>query len=346
MKGIIGVTALLALGVSGSAMAVQSTFPFQECRGCTAAQMQAKAQTMPKGIDFVYDIQANIVRKYYVERDSTCAIPPVIMGQIEHDPASVDANQAAPDRTGKDANGVDCGPYVLVTPMTPVDASVLHAFSFLVSAYNANHNLVLYGVARHDGVPMDYDTNQPFSLPGIAWEYPQGAYDRFMNQIKPLINNQANANNYVPGLGDEMYGWSVSSYSVTVQTPSTPDGPPTLSGSITADRSSQVELSICDNSGNCAKFNINVGRTGVANIVFAGVVGPAGNYYPVMQAHTPTYPDWRFHNGLDSEVFANGMRGNGIGITETLDGCGGNPDYYISCTWQGAHLIGCRMYCQ
>ena len=322
---------MCALEVS-VASAAQTLFPAIECSGCGASQMQQAALRAPLGIVFIYDIDANIVRKYDVLMDSTCLVPPQVEG-LGGQPATGASHPA-------------CGPERAAEPMSPVDPDVQAVFGALVQAYRVNPVLVLQAAARYQAsVPVDPHTGRPFDLVNVAWEYPQGTYDRFRDHVVSELGSEQTANGFSPGLGTYLYSWQQHSRTVEISGGSGA----VVSGSITWDRNNTTTVSICDVENVCAVFSVtNNHDSGPVDISFAGVKDSQGNYYPSPNVPSPDSPRWTWrppYGGGAGESFSNGLRGNGVEIMDSTDGCGPSEDYFLRCAWRGRELMSCQLSC-
>src|SRR5215467_7455871 len=101
---------LLALGAVTD-IAFATSVPMKECANCTQAQMLAKAKNNPPGMVFIYDLAHNVIRKFNVFMDSTCANQPVVQSRAGE-------GQHVQDTGG---NGINCGSFKDAEEWTPVD---------------------------------------------------------------------------------------------------------------------------------------------------------------------------------------------------------------------------------
>lgn len=345
MKCIGGCSAVfsLILLATSSARATQTSFPAKECTGtCTAAQMLTEATHMPLGIVFVYDLGHAVIRQFDVYMDSTCGVPlstEGLGGSGSGKEGDVNASEHAA-RQG----GVNCGSFKTAIE-DPVSTDALVVFQALVGVKQLNPQLVLTAAAEHQGsLPFDTVTGKPFNLPNVAWEFPNGTYGRFASYIATQLANETSGNNFAPGLGTYLYSWQQRSRTASVQV-----GTTLVSGSITWDRNNSTTLDICNPDNDCAEFLLtNPNNTGPVAMNFVGVFDAQHNPYPSPNANGPASPNWIWrapHGGGGSFHFSQGLRGNGVQILDSSDGCGQNADYFLSCAWQGTHLIGCNLSC-
>jgi hypothetical protein len=328
----------LTIGTLGSASvahATQTSFPAKQCTGtCTADQMGTQATHNPPGIVFIYDLTHGVIRKFNVFMDSTCGNPYSTEG----------AGDARSDTSAK-GDVINCGTFHNYEEL-PVDSGALTVFEALLAVNQENPQLVGTAKAKYQGsLPTDPVTHQPFDLPNVAWEYPNGTYGRFSQYLAAQLATETSANYFAPGLGTYLYAWQQRSRSVSVQI-----GTTLVNGSITWDRNNTTTLDVCNVDNDCAEFSLtNPNNTGPVVVSFVGVFDSQRNPYPSPNINRPSTPNWVWRHptgGGGSFHFGQGLQGNGVQILDDTDACGQNSDYYLSCAWQGSRLIGCTISCQ
>ena len=298
---------MATFGCVDSASAL-GTVNAKECPGCSATAMQAMAKnTMPLGLNFVYDLPAHVMRKYEVYLDSTCGPTPVI-------------KSGAGGGGQTEGNGTDCTSFKAADLMTPVDATVQATFDALYSVYTHNPTLATQGkTTRVSLLPVDSVTGQPFDPRYVAWDYPQQSYIRFYNYVQNQIGTRAGANALNGSLGDDIYGWSIASVNV---------GPilgadPAVSFSLSWDRSTTTHFEWCVPPDlDCVEFTITRAPNGSVSLVFNGVLDFDQNHYPSASGTPPgNLNGFGFpHHGGDH--FAGGMEhGSGIQVPDQPE-CG------------------------
>ncbi len=303
MKLSVGVFFGLALlGSATVSHASQTTFRVNECGGCTAPQMEAAAATQLPGITFVYDLAANVIRKYNVDLDSTCRAP--------LDPQKSTSSDALTEGGAQ----IQCGSFKSATELTPVDSDVQATFDALRHASTVNPALVTTGVAR-GGAPEDPVNHVPFDLPNIAWDYPQGSYVRFNDALNAILGSALSANSFIPGLGDLLYGWHMGSFSVDLMLP------PGATGSLTWDRNHTVRLEICNPDGDCWRGTITMNSGGIVSLAYEGVFDNNQQMYPSESGQAPgQLLRWKFEGPLEAGHFAGAL---GPNVAIPYNNCGG-----------------------
>ena len=307
--------------------ASQTQFSMVGCENCTAPQMKALAlrSTSPGNYVFVYSLATNAVRKYRVYLDSTCKYDPPSKG-------------AGADEQRTESNPVPlCGAYRDAVE-SAVDPSVqgifdsMHQLSInapqLMATGNANWWVGGNGMRR---VGNDSATGLPFNLPDVAWEAPQGAAFRLMDELGDILKDQNRLHDIDPDLATLIYGIYMPSVNVSITISMNPSV--TAQGSLLLDNEKAVKLRVCDTDGNCAIVAITRDRTQL-NLVFDSVVDKNGNTYPSPQLKKPDTPQWTFPGGYGVK-FVDSMTRHGVDISM-------HGGYYtLSCAWVGSRLIGC-----
>lgn len=309
--------------------ATQTSFQALACDGCSAAQMRTKAlqSTPPGNYVFVYNLSSSSIRKYRIYLDSTCKMDPV------------------PDKEGNqtESNPVPlCGSYKDAIESS-ADQSVQQIFNSMLTVNSHQPLLLSAGKAGNwwvggngiNRIPNDPSTGQPFNLPNVAWEYPQGAGYRFMEQVQSILQNQSQLRLVDPDLAALIYDVWIASANVSVTISVSPSI--TAQGNLQVESERPVQLKVCNTAGDCADLEIRRDRTQIS-VSLKQVVTRDGNMYPTPSRQTPTSPQWSFPNG-GGDGFADNLRAHGVDLPGTSSGWG-----YISCSWQGNRLIGCIIY--
>ncbi len=286
--------AVLLFACSVPVHAAQTIFPATSCANCTATQMQTKAKnTMPLGVVFVYDLPHHAIRKYEVYTDSDCG--PV------GDPSTSMARGAKGNAAMDSSEGTDCGSFKAADEMTPIDPDVQDVFDNLYNTYVHDPSLASSGQIIHYGVPLNpHNYPNPFNLQQVAWDYPNGSFKDFMNEINNIFSDKFNMNEWDPGTGDYLFGYEMASFHVGVVL----SAPPGVEGQISWDRNNMVHVNICtDNAGNpgdCAEIDVAV-MSGIVQIEFKDIIDKNNNIYPNANGVTPgNLTSWGFpHGGAD-----------------------------------------------
>ena len=240
-------------------------------------------------------------------------------------------------------NETDCGSFKVADPFPPVDADVQAAFNALYHTLQVNPALALGGKAERVGTPpIDSTTGQPFDYSKIAWDYPGGSYFRFRTYVLNALRFKTGANDLVPGLGDDMYGWNFGSFDVgIVITPGGPGG----SVSLGWDRDTGLlQLSLCNPNGDCAVFEVHMTQGAVSNLDYQGLLGPDDQLYPSQSGAAPgQLLHWEFQLGSDADWFGQNLQHRGV-IVGVRNPCSAGSHYALigarvngilqSTTWQ------------
>ncbi len=322
--------AALLLG-STTAGAVNAFAPVGECANCTATQMQTMAKNkMPIGLGFVYDLPHHVIRKYEIYWDSTCA------------PQPGDSGGAIGGQPVQDAGGADCGSFKAADEMTPVDAAVQATFDALYHVWQVNPTLTKAGDAIKQGpLPYDADTGHAFDPRDVAWEYPQGAYLRFMHYMTVAVGDQPGANALIPGLGDDLYGWSIASIDVGVLI----GGAPGLTFSLNWDRSMSKRFDWCVPPAlDCIEMTLTPNAGHTVDVTFLRVVDANQQIYPSENGTAPgNLGSWHFRNG-GADHFADGMRHGGVYVP-LAPNCGYGAHDFLQITRLGTQIIDVNWSC-
>lgn len=321
------VVALWIISSASAAHATQTVFPVRECPNCTETQMRNMAKNGPVGISFVYDLPRHVMHKYETYWDSSCG----------PQPSGGDSANAIGHGQTKGAQP-SCGSFKVAVLEDPVDPDVQATFDALYRVYTYNRPLVTQSKATRVAVlPNDPDTGHPFDPQNIAWEYPQGSYIRFRNVVTGLLGSQSSANAFVPYLGDDIYGWSISGFSVEVTVSAPPGGG--ITGSLHWDRNSGVLLDLCTPVNlDCVELPISVSVGGTVNIGYSGVIDFNQNLYPSENGQTPgNMTSWHFRNG-GADHFADALRHGGVYVPGA-GACGYGSSLYLITTRENNRII-------
>lgn len=315
----------------------QSSFAAFECVGCSAQQMEHDATTKLGQVVFIYDSGAATIRKYLMSFDSTCSDAPSLQGNESLQTGSLDGTDAAVGQSPT------CGSQ-RVADEVPVDAEVLHIFQALTQVRQVNAALAVQATDKTSD-PIDPMTGRAFDLRRVAWDLPNGTYQRFMSFMRTALASQPSANNFSPGLGNYLWQFQIASKSVSVQLATAP-----VAGSIVWDRTNQTRLQVCDSDNNCALLDLSV-NGGNPSFAYAGVTDPWGNFYPSPSQAFPS-PNWHWdgpYSGGGEHSFGGFLKQHGTSITDTTSG-GQCDGYFLVCTWLKpengpAQLISCTISC-
>lgn len=289
-------------------LAHATSVSMRECVNCTQAQMLAQAKLHPPGMVFVYDLAHDVIRKFNVFLDSTCGTGPVVQ--------SSDNGGQQVQNGGN--NGVDCGSFHNVEEWTPVDPDIQAIFDSLHQVWLVNPTLANTATATRADPPMDPNTHQPFDLAKVAFDYPQASFVRFKELLRDeLLATRNDANSFIPGLGDEIYGVSIKVDAANVGFPEI------LQVSVALDRSTAViHLDICNANGDCAKVDVKIANGMVEDVIYNGVFDAEGDMYPSESGQAPGgVLAWHWQLGPDADHFRQGLLHNGISVP-TRPGCG------------------------
>lgn len=317
MKLVSRIALLVCLGgCVSSARAVQTIAVMKECLNCTPAQMQTMAKNQPLGYHFIYDLSHNIIRKYEVYMDSTCAQQPVIQSWTG-------AGQQV-----QAGNGTDCSSFKAADEMTPMDTDVQNILDSLHSVWLVNPILANQAKATRQSPPVNPNSGQPFDLPRAAWDWPSGEGEDLRDYLRDdVLSSRNSANTFVPGLGDMIYGVSMQVASVSIGSP-----PNVLQVSVALDRAnSAIHFEICNANGDCAKLDANIANGQVASVTFNGVYATGNMQYPSQNGQAPGQGNfWHFGLGTDADHFGQQLRNNS-GVTLPIrPGCGGSFHYGVT----------------
>lgn len=307
---------LLAVGVASTAHALQ-LLQVKSCANCTATQMQTMAKnSMPIGINFVYDLPHHIIRKYEVYMDSSCR---PIGGGLKGSAGQQQADRNSDPRAGSSGPGTDCGSFKAADEMTPVDTEVQATFDALYHTYQVNQTLANTGKAtRSSPLPIDTVTGQPYDLRYIAFDYPQRSYIRFWADLRSQLSNRDTANALSSGLGDEIFDWSVASVDVG-EIFGEEIG---VEFGLSWDRSTSTHFTWYVPPWNDRiELDINRSANGTLSFVFDGILDIDDNYYPSANGDSPLNQNnsgFPHHNG---DHFDGGMQHGGIS-TPQMPECG------------------------
>jgi hypothetical protein len=315
---------------SATASAAIAFIPIGECRNCTAAQMQTMAKNkMPPGLGFVYDLPAHKIRKYEIYWDSSCVQPDGNGGDASAAPAEANAADA-------------CGSFKAADEMTPVDAKVQTIFDTVYHIWQVNPNLLASPKAVKQGpLPYDADTGHNFDPRDVAWEYPQGAYLRFMNYVNNALETQAGANALLPGLGDVLYGWVIAGFDLGALI----GGAPGFSFTLKWDIGAPAKLEWCVPPAlDCVELDLTPTPGGKVQVAFLGVVDMNTQIYPSESGKTPgDLGSWHFRNG-GADHFADGMRHGGVYVPSAPN-CGYGAHDFLQITRLGTQIIDVNWSC-
>lgn len=307
-----------------SVQAAQTPFAIIACENCTAPQMKAVAprSTSLGNHVFIYNQSGSSVRKYRVHLDSTS----------KYDPPPEGA-EAGEQRTASNPVLL-CGVYRDAIEFA-VDSSVQNIYDKMhklsinapkrLSSGTTNWWVGGNGIRR---VSNDASTGQPFNLPDVAWEAPQGTAYRLLDQLGDILEDQAHVRDVDPDLADLIYGVWMPSLNTISQQPSI-----TSQDQLRLDSQRPVKLKVCDVNENCAVILATRGRTQL-NLALETVVDKNGNSFPSPQLNKPSNPSWSFPGGSGS-AFIDSMTRRGVDISIR----GGYSR--LSCTWVNGRLTGC-----
>jgi hypothetical protein len=291
------------------AQATQTTVPMRECANCTAAQMQTTAKNAQVGINFVYDMQHGVIHRYDTYMDSSC--------RTGSDPGPVSRSEDPERSAESDPNS--CGSFKVADLADPVESGVQAIFNSLRTTWQVNPTLANSSHAYFRGnPPTDPNTNQPYDMSGIAWDYPQQSYVRFMEHIQfDVLISRLSANAFIPGLGDMIYGVGLSLKQVSLGFPIN------AKVDVALDRTTAtILIDICNPNGDCAKLNVTLANGQVAAVNYTGVFDTEQNMYPSESGAAPGHMNhFGFSLGPDADHFGQGLQSHGV-FVPFRDGCG------------------------
>ena len=320
MKKLLLAALLLCAGCMSSARAAQTVALMKECANCTATQMQTMAKNSPVGYTFVYDLGHNIIRKYDVYTDSTCAGNPAPQN------SATGGHEAAQASGVGGGGGVQCGSFKAADEVTPVNPGVQNIFNSLRAAWLVNPTLANTAKARRVDPPINPNTGQPFNIPAVGWDYPQGEYRDLYEYLRDVVlgTTRAAANDFAPGLGDFVFGVSMAVDGVDIGAP-----PQVLTVHIALDRGyGVVHIDICNANGDCAKYDVTVVNGVVTKIAFDGAFDSANMMYPSATGAAPGQAtSWHWGLGTDADHFAQMVHQQSGFNFPMRSGCGGSYHY-------------------
>lgn len=298
MKSIVATPLAVWLAAAASSAGASVAIPVMECPNCTPVAMQNMAKnTAGIGVKFVYDLPHHIIRKYEVYMDSTCGQPPATEGAGSTDTVF----------------DTDCGSFKAADPFDPVDPDVQATFDALYHAWQVNPALInLHKAERVGNLPVDSVTGAPFDLPKVAWDYPQGSYNRFRGYLQNnVLDTPAHANAFIPGFGDELFGWAMAGFDVQV---TVVRGAPQVGATLHYDRNTGLfQLRVCNANGDCAQFEIHVSNGSITGVDYEGVFNVDDQLYPSASGAAPgSLLHWEFALASDAEHFADQLRHRGV----------------------------------
>jgi hypothetical protein len=267
------------------------------------------AKNSPVGYAFIYDLPPNIIRKYEVYMDSTCGTQPVIR-----------SGTGGGEHVQSGGGNVDCGSFKAADELSPVDPEVQAIFNSLRSVWLVNPTLANTAVAIRSDPPTNPNTGQPFDLPRAAWDWPSGEGEDLVEYLRDnVLASRVLANQFVPGLGDMIYGVSIAVSDVQIGSP-----PNVLTVNVALDRAySTIHLTICNPNGDCAKVDVKVVNGQVDSVVFNGVYGSDNMQYPSHNGLAPGQgTSWHWSLGTDADHFAQQLHRVSNVFIPTRPGCG------------------------
>jgi hypothetical protein len=303
MKIITAIPLLcISLGASRAQAAVDIVV--MECPNCTATQMQTMAKNASGvGVKFVYDLPHHVIHKYDVYWDSTCA---------PEDATSAGQMSGGGD-TKTSGEGPECSSFKAADPFDPVDPDVQLTFDALYHAWQVNPALANSGKAERRGnTPIDPNTGQPFDLPGVAWDYPAGSFNRFQNYLEDkVLDTPPHANAFIPGLGDDLFGWNLDSFDVEV---TVERNGPSVGSTLHWDRNTGLlSLNICNANGDCAQFVVHISSGDIRQFEYEGVFNVNDQLYPSESGAAPgSLLHWRFDLASDGAHFGQQLQNRGV----------------------------------
>jgi len=302
---VIAAISLVCMSLAASRAQATVDISVMECPNCTATQMQTMAKNVGGvGIKFVYDLPHHVIHKYDVYWDSTCAPE-----------GAASAGQAGGNGGNEKRSGPkpSCSSFKAADPFDPVDPDVQATFDALYHTWQVNPTLANSGKAERRGnPPIDANTGQPFDLPKAAWDYPAGSYNRLKSYIQnSVLDSAAHANAFIPGLGDDLFGWNLDSFDVSVTVER--DGP-SVGSTLHWDRNTGLlQLNICNANGDCAQFVIHVTSGSITQIEYEGVFNVNDQQYPSQSGAAPgALLHWDFDLSSDGAHFAQQLQNRGV----------------------------------
>ena len=300
---IIAAIPLMCLSLGASHARAAVNIPVMECPSCTATQMQTMAKNAGgAGVKFVYDLPHHVIHKYEVYWDSTCA------------PEAASSTGAANGGGGKESSEKPaCTSFKVADPFDPVDTDVQLAFDALYHTWQVNPTLAGSGKAERRGnPPIDQNTGQPFDLPKVGWDFPAGSYNRFKNYlINDVLDTRTHANAFIPGLGDDLFGWNLGSFDVEVIVERSGPG---VGATLHWDRNTGlIRLDVCNANGDCAQFLIHLSGGNITQLEYEGVFDVNDQQYPSQSGATPgALLHWEFDLSSDGAHFAQQLQNRGV----------------------------------
>ncbi len=323
--------ALVCGVVPRCANAQQTVAYMRSCAGCTLVGYVSTAKSQPDGISFLYDLKKQDIRKFSVTTTTNCG--------------PVGVSQAL-----KAQAAVTCPPTKSAEEL-PVDAPVVQIFNTMIAIAQANPKLwssardVIH-LRNFPNGGIDPYTGKPFDLPEAAWEYPNGTFSRLEKEIEDDLSSQAILESIDPSLADLIYGVispSVQGVTITVAEN------PAVAVNLVFDRNSLTNLEVCNETGDCAEFTVQVAKSQV-KISFQDVVDLASNPYPEPNKNSRAQT-WYWRDSTGADHFANFLSGHGMGGIPSGGGCWGIQQSVIACSsLEDSNgkptATNCAFYCQ
>jgi hypothetical protein len=301
---IIAAVSLVCISLGASHARAAVDIAVMQCANCTATQMQTMAKNVGgAGIKFVYDLPHHVIHKYEVYWDSTCAPE-----------GTTSVGAANGDGGGKQSGEKPaCSSFKVADPFDPVDPDVQATFDALYHTWQVNPTLANSGKAERRGnPPIDPNTGQPFDLPKAAWDYPAGSYNRFRNYIVDnVLDTPSHADAFIPGFGDDLFGWNLSSFDVQV---TVERNGPSVGSTLHWDRNTGlIRLNVCNANGDCAQFIIHVSNGDITQLEYEGVFNVNDQLYPSESGAAPgSLLHWEFDLSSDGAHFAQQLQNRGV----------------------------------
>lgn len=334
----LGAGALSAHAETATTTTTPATVPVISCAGCSAAQMQTKAATQPVGLVFIYDLNASVMRKYVVDRDSTCSTPPSTEGAGS---TSDMAEVTVADGATNAGPITDCGGFKYATELTPVDQIMRDLLTSMVNLKRlkpsgdwANGRIGVERFGHKPGTNIDFDPRK------VAWDYPNGDYITFTNQLRFVFQDRTRLAQVDPALAEEVFGIQLRfNGPITITAAQTP----TVQVQIDATSTNQLFLKICNPNADCIQYDVRT-TGGVLDLRYEGVFDLDGHQYPSPNEEIPHNPLWRFEDGSSETHFSSFLRERGVSVI--YPGTGLCQEWIVSCLYGERHqLVGCRADC-
>lgn len=244
MKRFIMSLLLAAAGVGLSEVGSAAPVPGYPCHGCNLAQEEQAALAQPGlGIRFIYNFNANRLRKFIVVLDSARAVSAIDGVFIAREPA--DYSKSTPSSREL---------YEMA-----VDAAMVPIFATAVDLWRKDPTWFGNKVQRipidRVGVTQGDVSVREFSPRNIAWDGANsGEGLSFLDRVNLLMEGPYGTSQMSPELSQMLHGIAFAMQNVTIQGGT--DGAISLGVTFGATPPKEVTLDFCNSRGECVRLKL------------------------------------------------------------------------------------------